>query len=77
MDDLFSSDLTDAELENIYSHVQIPTLWVWGMEDEYMPKTIDKRHHAERVCMIALLGDSCGSSSGDALTLWVWRAAVT
>jgi hypothetical protein len=34
-DDLFSSDLTDGELETLFAHVNIPTLWVWSMKDEY------------------------------------------
>eukprot|EP00124_Ichthyophonus_hoferi_P004618 Ihof_evm1s531 gene=Ihof_evmTU1s531 len=48
-DDMFSSDLTDAELVAIYEHITVPTLWVWGTEDEYMPDTIDKHRLGERI----------------------------
>lgn len=34
-DDLFSSDLSDEEIEALFAHVNIPTLWVWSMKDEY------------------------------------------
>lgn len=48
-DDLFSSDFTDEELEKLFAHVSIPTLWVWSMKDEYVPQTVDKERHAERL----------------------------
>jgi len=40
-DDMFSSDLTVAELTTIMGHVKVPNLWVFSVEDEYVPKTVD------------------------------------
>lgn len=48
-DDLFSSDLTDEELESLYAHVRVPSLWIWGSADEFMPAHIDKERLGERV----------------------------
>ena len=30
-DDMFSSDLTDSELRNIFKHINIETLWVYSL----------------------------------------------
>eukprot|EP01134_Creolimax_fragrantissima_P007850 CFRG7850T1 len=48
-DDMFSSDLTDEELTNIFGHVTIPTLWVFGLDDEYVPAFVDKVKMGERI----------------------------
>jgi pimeloyl-ACP methyl ester carboxylesterase len=39
-EDLFSSDLTDEQLKNIYQNISIPILWIWSKQDEYVPDDI-------------------------------------
>jgi len=40
IEDLFSSDLTDQQLNNIYQNIQIPITWIWSKKDEYVPDDI-------------------------------------
>jgi pimeloyl-ACP methyl ester carboxylesterase len=39
-EDLFSSDLTDEQLKNIYENISIPITWIWSKKDEYVPDDI-------------------------------------
>ena len=42
-DDLFSSDFTDEELDYRLGHMRkVPTLVAFSMNDEYVPKEVDK-----------------------------------
>ena len=45
IEDLFSSDLTDEELNNIYANIHLPILWIWSKQDHYVPDNI-----REHVC---------------------------
>jgi pimeloyl-ACP methyl ester carboxylesterase len=40
IEDLFSSDLNDQQLKNIYQNIQIPIIWIWSKQDEYVPDDI-------------------------------------
>lgn len=40
IEDLFSSDLTDEELKNIYGKIETPITWIWSKQDEYVPENI-------------------------------------
>jgi len=42
-EDLFSSDLTDEQLKNIYENISIPITWIWSKKDEYVPDDIKDR----------------------------------
>jgi len=48
-DDMFSADLSDEELKAIFSHISIPTLWVFSLGDEYVPPSVDVRRLGERL----------------------------
>jgi pimeloyl-ACP methyl ester carboxylesterase len=37
IEDLFSSDLTDEQLKNIYENIETPITWIWSEQDEYVP----------------------------------------
>jgi hypothetical protein len=53
-DDFFSSDLTDAQLEERLSHVGTVSdrriLVAFSGQDEYVPATVDKQLILERLC---------------------------
>ena len=56
-DDFFSSDLTDNELVDRLSHVgnnscadDLQVLVAFSGEDEYVPKSVDKKRLLERLC---------------------------
>lgn len=50
MDDMFSSDFTDKELENALSALRnFPTLLVMSGDDEYVPEYVDKENLAQRM----------------------------
>jgi pimeloyl-ACP methyl ester carboxylesterase len=38
IEDLFSSDLTDEELKNIYEKIFTGISWIWSKEDQYVPQ---------------------------------------
>jgi pimeloyl-ACP methyl ester carboxylesterase len=40
-DDMFSNDLTDEELESILGKIEIPTLIVQSLKDQYVPPHVD------------------------------------
>lgn len=40
IEDLFSSDLTDEQLKNIYDKIETPITWIWSREDQYVPTDI-------------------------------------
>jgi len=40
IEDLFSSDLTDEQLRNIYEKIETPISWIWSKQDEYVPDNI-------------------------------------
>jgi pimeloyl-ACP methyl ester carboxylesterase len=40
IEDLFSSDLNDEELKNIYDEIHTPITWIWSRQDEYVPDDI-------------------------------------
>jgi len=42
-DDYFSSDLSDAQLQNTFGKVDKPLLILYGEEDEYVPKYVDRK----------------------------------
>lgn len=48
-DDLFSSDLSDAQLSELLGHVRVPTLLLLSGEDEYVPASVDSRALAHRL----------------------------
>lgn len=48
-DDMFSSDLTDAELQQCLGHVAVPTLIAMSLDDEYVPSSVDARALAARL----------------------------
>eukprot|EP00741_Cyanophora_paradoxa_P003335 tig00000692_g3241.t1 len=48
-DDMFSSDLTDAELRSRLGHVAAPTLLLFSLADEYVPAHVDARALAHRI----------------------------
>ena len=39
-DDMFSSDLTEGELGEILGHLDVPSLWVFSGDDEYVPPAV-------------------------------------
>jgi len=39
-EDVFSGDLTDEQLKNIYQNIEIPITWIWSKKDEYVPDDI-------------------------------------
>ncbi|CAF0768449.1 unnamed protein product [Rotaria sp. Silwood1] len=45
IEDLFSSDLTDEQLKNIYEKIETPITWIWSKQDEYVPNDI--KHQVE------------------------------
>jgi pimeloyl-ACP methyl ester carboxylesterase len=48
-DDMFSSDLTDEELNSRLSHVQIPCLIAFSCKDEYLPPNVDALKLCSRI----------------------------
>lgn len=48
-DDMFSSDLTDEELQTRLGHIAVPTLIAISADDEYVPKCVDSRKLGERL----------------------------
>ena len=40
VEDLFSNDLTDEQLESIYGTIETPITWIWSKQDEYVPNDI-------------------------------------
>ena len=40
IEDLFSSDLTDEQVEGIYHSIETPIAWICSREDEYVPDDI-------------------------------------
>ncbi|CAF1068870.1 unnamed protein product [Rotaria sordida] len=40
IEDLFSSDLSDEQLKNIYENIETPITWIWSKQDEYVPDNI-------------------------------------
>lgn len=42
-DDYFSSDLPDSTLEKTFGRVDKPLLILYGEEDEYVPKSVDRK----------------------------------
>ncbi|CAF3160003.1 unnamed protein product [Rotaria socialis] len=40
IEDLFSSDLTDEQLNQIYEKIETPITWIWSKQDEYVPSSI-------------------------------------
>ena len=40
IEDLFSSDLNDQQIKDIYQNIQIPIIWIWSKQDEYVPDDI-------------------------------------
>ena len=40
IEDLFSSDLNDQQLNEIYQNISIPIIWIWSKQDEYVPEEI-------------------------------------
>lgn len=48
-DDMFSSDLTDLELQTQLGHVEVPLLLVFSLEDEYVPPTVDIPALSQRI----------------------------
>ena len=43
IEDFFSSDLTDAEISEKLGHVDVPAIIFLGDEDEYVPKSVNKK----------------------------------
>ena len=48
-EDMFSSDLTNAELQSVFASVPCPCLFVFSKEDEYVPKTINIDNLSKRI----------------------------
>jgi len=55
-DDMFSSDLTDSELQRRLGHICVPTLVVVSVDDEYVPPTVDCRTLAARMADAMAVG---------------------
>ncbi|CAM6095482.1 unnamed protein product [Calypogeia fissa] len=50
-DDMFSSDLTDAQLKNRLGHMErFPCQVIFSMMDEYVPDYVDKKSLVQRIC---------------------------
>jgi pimeloyl-ACP methyl ester carboxylesterase len=47
-DDYFSSDLSDEQLSNTFGKVDVPLLLLYGEEDEYVPKYVDRKALVQR-----------------------------
>eukprot|EP01065_Artemidia_motanka_P053558 TRINITY_DN9969_c0_g1_i1.p1 TRINITY_DN9969_c0_g1~~TRINITY_DN9969_c0_g1_i1.p1 ORF type:complete len:134 (+),score=50.07 TRINITY_DN9969_c0_g1_i1:509-910(+) len=60
-DDMFSSDLTDEELQRILK-VGVPTLVVQSAADEYVPDHVDREKQARRIH--AACASSCDAGAG-------------
>lgn len=43
IEDVFSSDLIDEEIKTIYDNLNIPIIWIWSKQDEYVSNNI-KQH---------------------------------
>ena len=43
IEDLFSSDLNDQEINSIYQNISTPIIWIWSKEDEYVPNDIKQQ----------------------------------
>lgn len=52
IEDLFSSDLTDEELEKIYGKIEIPIHWIWSKQDQFVPD--DLRDEVQRFVQLKL-----------------------
>jgi len=48
-DDMFSNDLTEAELAQALGHVQVPCLLAFSHDDEYVPANVDKEALGRRI----------------------------
>jgi len=48
-DDMFSSDFSEDILQQLFQHIKIKTLWVYSLEDQYIPKHVNIKEHAERL----------------------------
>eukprot|EP01117_Protostelium_nocturnum_P010941 TRINITY_DN3959_c0_g1_i1.p1 TRINITY_DN3959_c0_g1~~TRINITY_DN3959_c0_g1_i1.p1 ORF type:complete len:277 (-),score=92.55 TRINITY_DN3959_c0_g1_i1:62-892(-) len=48
-DDLFSTDFNEEELKKTLGHLTVPTLFVFGTSDQFVPPEIDKAANAERM----------------------------
>ncbi|UJR34937.1 hypothetical protein I4U23_027715 [Adineta vaga] len=40
IEDLFSSDLSDEQVKKIYEKINLPNIWIWSKQDEYVPDEI-------------------------------------
>ena len=56
-DDMFSTDLTEAELQPILSSVKVPILLCFSADDQYVPDKTAQKDFAQR--MVAVLRKSC------------------
>eukprot|EP01111_Echinosteliopsis_oligospora_P007295 TRINITY_DN2209_c0_g1_i2.p1 TRINITY_DN2209_c0_g1~~TRINITY_DN2209_c0_g1_i2.p1 ORF type:complete len:259 (+),score=40.25 TRINITY_DN2209_c0_g1_i2:137-913(+) len=60
-EDMFSSDIPEPTLKQIFSHIKIPTLWVFSENDECVPATIKAADLVKRIqnnvsgCQVILL----------------------
>ncbi|KAK8791123.1 hypothetical protein WA158_005754 [Blastocystis sp. Blastoise] len=48
-DDMFSTDLTDTEMESIFSHINMPTLFIYSSNDQYVPASVNKQKYVHRI----------------------------
>lgn len=55
-EDMFSSDLTDAELQQRLGHISVPSLLVFSGDDEYVPSFVDINVLSERLAHAFAVG---------------------
>jgi len=58
-DDMFSSDLSDEELQQKLGHMSVPTLLAVSADDEYVPASVDCRKLVDRMAR-AMAADPLG-----------------
>lgn len=61
-DDMFSSDLTEGELGEKLGHLDVPCLWVFSGDDEYVPPAV-KADYGSLARRIAAAADSSPGKS--------------
>lgn len=69
LDDMFSSDLSEKELQDRLGHVDVPTLLLFSGADEYVPKDLNMAELGDRLIKGLVSGSSSSSKDGPPVNL--------
>jgi len=48
-DDMFSSDIPEDKMKEIFRHISIPTLWIFSGADQYVPPHVNIQRLSETI----------------------------